>query len=90
MGLLTKLTQEGSAYTPFDGSTPSINPLATDQSKLHADGNQPGYSITGNNANIVSSQYNEYNDDMVNSLPNPSLLDTNGITPAKYEDNLPG
>ena len=47
MGLLDKLTTQGSNLTPYDGATPQINPLATKQSKLHADGNQPGYSLNG-------------------------------------------
>jgi hypothetical protein len=34
------------------------------------------YSINGN-PNLVG-------------YPNPSLLDMNGVTPPKYEDNLPG
>ena len=33
MGLLDKLTNEGSSLSAYDGATPSTNPLATQQSK---------------------------------------------------------
>jgi len=90
MGILTTLTTQGSAYTSYNGATPSTNPLATQQSKLHSDGNQPGYSLNGANANQVTSDYNAYNDGVGNQIPLPSLLDINGITPTQYLNNLPG
>jgi hypothetical protein len=90
MGILTTLTTQGSAYTSYDGTTPSTNPLATQQSKLHSDGNQPGYSLNGANSNQVTSDYNAYNDGVGNQIPLPSLLDINGITPTQYLNNLPG
>jgi len=90
MGILTTLTTQGSAYTSYDGATPSTNPLATQQSKLHSDGNQPGYSLDGANANQVTSDYNAYNDGVGNQIPLPSLLDINGVTPTQYLNNLPG
>lgn len=90
MGILTKLTTLGSAYTSYDGATPSTNPLATQQSKLHSDGGQPGYSLNGANTNQVTSEYNSYNDGVGNQIPLPSLLDINGITPTQYLNNLPG
>ena len=90
MGLLDKLTTQGSNLTPYDGSTPKINPLATKQSKLHADGNQPGYSLNGSAASIVTAEYTAYNDGYNNALPQPSQLDLNGKTPSKYLDNPPG
>ena len=90
MGILTTLTTQGSAYTSYDGTTPSTNPLATQQSKLHSDGNQPGYSLNGANANQVTSDYNAYNDGVGNQIPLPSLLDINGATPTQYLNNLPG
>lgn len=43
MGLLDKLTQQGSNLSQFDGATPPNMPGASAQSKLH---NQ--YSINGN------------------------------------------
>jgi hypothetical protein len=90
MGILTKLTTVGSAYTSYDGTTPSTNPLATQQSKLHSDGGQPGYSLDGANTNQVTSEYNAYDDGVGNQIPLPSLLDINGITPTQYLNNLPG
>ena len=98
MGILTKLTTQGSAFTAYDGTTPPVNPLATQQSKLHVDGNQPGYSLNGANANQVTADYNAYQDGTPNQIPLPSLLDTNGvIAPVSpggqglpYLNNLPG
>lgn len=89
MGIKDLLSTKGSNLTAYNGKTPSINPLATDQSKLHADGNQPGYSLNGNNFNTVNNNYNSYLDGVNNSLPLPSNLDLNGKTPSKYLDNLP-
>jgi hypothetical protein len=90
MGLLDKLTNEGSSLSTYDGATPSTNPLATQQSKLHADGNAPGYSLDGAQANLVATQFNDYLDGITNPLPLPSQLDLNGVTPPQYLDNLPG
>ena len=90
MGLLDKLTTQGSNLTPYDGATPKINPLTTKQSQLHADGNQPGYSLNGSAASIVTAEYTAYNDGYNNALPQPSQLDLNGKTPSKYLDNPPG
>jgi len=90
MGLLNKLTQDGSAYTLYNGATPPINPLATKQSKLHADDTEKGYSTIGNNFNIVSPQYNEYDDGVVNPLPPPSILDLPKLIGLTYENNQPG
>ena len=97
MGLLTKLTTQGSAYTAYDGTTPPVNPLATQQSKLQADGNAPGYSLNGTQASLVTNQYNAYDDGVGNQIPQPSLLDTNGAIPPStpggqalpYLNNLP-
>ena len=90
MGILDLLLNQGSNLTPYDGKTPKVNPLATKQSKLHADGNQPGYSLNGSAASIVTTDYTAYNDGYNNALPQPSQLDLNGKTPAKYLDNPPG
>ena len=43
MGLVTKLTTEGSNLSQFDGTTPPITNLDTQQSTLHYE-----YSINGN------------------------------------------
>jgi hypothetical protein len=98
MGILTKLTTQGSAFTAYDGATPTVNPLATQQSKLHVDGNQPGYSLDGTNAGQVTADYNAYQDGTPNQIPLPSLLDINGTIPSSspggqglpYLNNLPG
>jgi hypothetical protein len=98
MGLLDKLTTQGSNLSAYDGTNPPVNPLATQQSKLHANGNQPGYSLNGANTSLVTAQYNAYQDGTPNQIPLPSLLDTNGtIAPVSpggqglpYLNNLPG
>jgi len=89
MGLLDILTNQGSSLTAYNGTQPAINQLATQQSKLHADGNQPGYSLNGAGANLVTTQYNDYQDGTPNQIPFPSQLDLNGVTPSQYLDNLP-
>jgi hypothetical protein len=89
MGLLDKLTNEGSSVSTLNGITPPINILATQLSKLHADGNAPGYSLNGDQVSVVTAQYNSYDDGVPNQIPLPSFLDLNGATPPKYLDNLP-
>jgi hypothetical protein len=90
MGLLSKLQTAGSILSIANGGQVSTNPLATQQSKLHADGNAPGYSVNGANASLVNSQYQQYVDGAPNILPQPSQLDLNGSTPSQYINNLPG
>jgi hypothetical protein len=87
--LLTMLQTMGSTLTAYDGATPPTNPLATQASKLHADGNQPGYSLNGAQFGTVNPQYQSYQDGAVNPLPLPSSLDLNGVTPSQYINNLP-
>lgn len=89
MGLLDMLTTGTSTLSLGNGTTPSINPGATQQSLLHADGNKPSYSINGANATAVNAAYVAYNDGYNNALPMPSQLDLNGVTPPKYLDNPP-
>lgn len=81
MGLLDMLTTQGSSLSQYDGGNIPVNPLATGQSTLHADGNQPGYSLDGANASTVTSQYNAYDDGVPNQIPLPSQLDLNGVIP---------
>jgi hypothetical protein len=71
MGLLNKLTTEGSNLSQFDGQTPPVSNTDVSTSKLHY-----SYSINGN-PNLPG-------------YPTPSQLDTNGVTPPRYTDNLPG
>jgi hypothetical protein len=89
MGLLTKLTTAGSSLSYGSGTTPTINPGATQLSKLHADGNQPGYSLNGALFSTVNTAFQAYNDGVINILPLPSFLDLNGVTPPRYIDSLP-
>lgn len=89
MGLLDKLTTQGSTYSYGNGITPPTNPGATQQSKLHADGTAPGYSISGDNFSDVNSAYQSYNDGVGNILPMPSLLDLDGLSPASYSQTGP-
>jgi hypothetical protein len=102
MGLLDMLLTQGSPFTAApNGSTPPTNQLATQQSQLHADGNQPGYSLNGSDFSSVNSAYQAYNDGAVNFLPQPSQLDLNGQVPSistnpgssqllPYTSHLPG
>ena len=83
------LTTNGTPLSINNGVTPSINPGATQQSKLHADGNAPSYSMNGANAQTVNAAYTAYNDGVTNALPQPSQLDLNGVTPSQYLNNLP-
>jgi hypothetical protein len=83
MGLLDKLQNNGSALTAYNGNTPSINPLATQLSKLH-----DSYSTTGDNANQVNTDFQAYLDGTANALPQPTNLDLS-TAPSKYTDNLP-
>jgi len=94
MGLLDQLKNTGSPFSVGNGTTPSVNPGATKQSKLHADGGQPSYSLDGSNVVEVNKANNEYNDGTINFLPQPSQLDLNGRKPVvagklPYLDNLP-
>jgi hypothetical protein len=92
MGLLDRLTQGGSPYSiTGNGSDPSINVGATQQSKLHASGETPGYSLNGNYSQEVNQAYASYVDGKVNDLPRPSQLDLNGGFPGygRYKDNAP-
>ena len=74
------------------GLTPTINPGATKQSKLHASNDEPGYSLGGAFKSDVDKAYQAYNDGVNNTLPSPSQLDRkNGSVPDsdKYMNNLP-
>ena len=90
MALLDKLTLQGSTYSYGNGQTPITNQGATKQSKLHADGDTPGYSLSGNDFGDVNSAYLSYNDGAKNTLPMPSGLDlNNGETPQTYSQKGP-
>lgn len=92
MGLLNLYTNfnggQGSAYN-YDDVTPGNEPSllgSTQQSKLHADGSQPGYSLNGNYTGEVSDMNNAYNNGGAITLPNPSGLDLNGVQPSPYSN----
>lgn len=90
MGLLNKLQQQGSTYSEYNGTQPPVNPLATPQSKLHADGvGMAGYSLNGSFGTQVNNEYNAYLDGVTNVLPFPSNLDINGTNPTPYLQNPP-
>lgn len=86
MGLLDKLTQQGSNLTNLDGTTPQgfnpqtvLNSASFIGSNLDLEGFTPvGYSVGFNNSPILA-----------NGLTNSSL-DLNGLTPTQYINNLPG
>jgi hypothetical protein len=83
MGLLDKLQQQGSILTAYNGNTPSINPLATQLSKLH-----DSYSTTGDNASQVNADFQAYLDGTINILPQPTNLDLS-TAPTEYIKNMP-
>lgn len=89
MGLIDKLTAQGSNLSYGNGQTPTVNPGATQLSKLHTNGNQPGYSLNGSDFGDVNTAFQAYNDGVNNILPLPSQLDINGATPNQYINNLP-
>jgi hypothetical protein len=87
MGLLNKLTINGSILSAANGGVITPNPLVSPTSGLHND-----YSITGNNFGAINGAYQQYNDGGGNILPQPSQLDLGANVPAssKYLNNLPG
>jgi hypothetical protein len=88
MGLLDRLRKQGSNQSKYGGNTPPVNPLATKESKMHAFGEAPGYSLNGAFNSTVTRDYNKYDDGTLNTLPQPSNLDIK--TPAqKYVDVKP-
>jgi hypothetical protein len=90
MGLLTKLTTDGSILSINDGITPDPNPLTTPGNSIHSTGIvNNSYSLNGSNVNTISSLVAQYEDGINNPLPQPSNLDLNGITPSQYLNNLP-
>ena len=89
MSLLNKLQQQGTPLSTGNGATPNTNMGATKLSSLHANGNQAGYSLDGSNTQAVVAAFNQYNDGLNNTLPQPSILDLNGKTPLKYLSNPP-
>lgn len=75
MGLLDRFRKQGSNQSKYGVNTPPVNPLATKESKMHAFGNAEGYSLNGAFNSTVTRDYNQYNDGVLNTLPQPSRLD---------------
>ena len=80
--LLPGFSSEGSGLTEYDGTTPSINPLATKLSTLHYDPktNTEGWSIGGklDQSGIQTiKNYAAYQDGVFNIIPDPTTLDLN-------------
>jgi len=87
MGLLEKLKTGGTGFSKYGVNTPPVNPGATKESKLHAFGNTPGYSLNGDYRSEVTDAYVSYNDGYNNALPQPSQLDlTNESSLVKYNE----
>jgi len=90
MGILDLYTNfnagQGSAYNYDDVSANTQPSLlgSTQQSKLHADDIQPGYSLNGNYSGEVSNMNNAYNNGGAITLPTPSGLDLDGEDPSPY------
>ena len=90
MGLLDMLTTQGTPFSAApNGTTPPTNMGATQQSQLHADGNQPGYSLDGSDFTTVNAAYQQYVDGTPNTLPKPSVLDLDGKAPKPYSSTGP-
>ena len=92
MGLLDKLINGNSVLSKYNGGPGIVNPGATKQSKLHADGSKASYSLDGANFASVNAAYIGYDDNTPNNLPQPSELDINGVNPtsALRDPNTPG
>ena len=87
MGLLDKFKTSGTGFSKYGANTPPVNPGATKESKLHAYGNTPGYSLNGDYRSEVTDAYVSYNDGYNNALPQPSQLDlTNESSLVKYNE----
>jgi len=90
MGLLTKLTVDGSNLSINDGLTPATNPLANGLASIHSNGTtNNSYSLNGSNASAIGNLVSQYQDGITNPLKPPSNLDLSGFTPPKYLNNLP-
>ena len=100
MSLYNKLENEGSSLSAANGGKIFINPLVDRETSLnfslhytthtHPDGN-PGYSVTGDEASLINSYYQEYNDGDFNPIPLSSGLDMDDLGdptyPIKYKNS---
>jgi len=87
MGLLKKFTDQETNFAPYDNRTPgqASNVGATKQSKLHAYGDTPGYSLNGSYYQDVHTSDVMYDNGAAFPLPSPSQLDLNGASPVGYQ-----
>lgn len=86
-GILDLFNTQGSQLQGQATATTSPTSVAsTPQSKLHGtyDGDF-GYSTAGFYFDEVNAQWQAYNDDMSNPLPQPSILDKGTTAPITYE-----
>jgi hypothetical protein len=102
MSLYNKLENEGSPLSAANGGQITINPLVDRATAINFslhytrnlttkwDGN-PGYSVTGNEASLINSYYQEYNDGDFNPIPLSSELDMDDLGdptyPIKYKNS---
>ena len=78
MGLLTKLTTDGSNLSINDGLTPAINPLTTPGNSIHSTGIvNNSYSLNGSNVNAIGA------------LVAQELSDTEGVNVTTDADETP-
>jgi hypothetical protein len=68
-----------------------LDMLTTQGSNLSEfDGQTPPITNQDTQQSTLHYQYSINGNPNLVGYPNPSLLDMNGVTPQKYEDNLPG
>jgi len=86
MGLYDKFQNQDTTLHKYDGRTPGQpnHEGATAQSKLHAFGTDPGYSLDGAFDPDVRKYDASYDNGKAIILPRPSKLDLNGKTPKGY------
>ena len=93
MGLLNKFQNQETNLHKYDGRQPGTptNVGATKQSKLHAFGSTPGYSLDKAYFPDVNKASNNYDNGSPKTfpLPRPSKLDLNGFEP-QSSLNYPG
>lgn len=87
MGLYDKFQNKETNLHKYDGRTPgqSNHDGATAQSKLHAYGTDPGYSLDGAFDPEVRKYDAAYDNGGAIILPRPSKLDLNGKKPVGYQ-----
>lgn len=93
MALLDKFNNQQTNLHKYDGRQPgtATNIGATKQSRLHAFGTIPGYSLAGNFFPNVNNASNIYDNGSPKTFPlkAPSGLDINGVEP-KTSLSYPG